>query len=516
MTLSRRSFLKQTGATALISVLGSGCSTLRGTGQTGTLLRSDIPLPDPFGVPLPVPVTAQPTDSAGGVDRYRIVQRKAALEILPGHRTTVSGYDGMFPGPTIESRSGRPVSVQHINELDVPTVVHLHGAHVSDEHDGFPTDLVLPRGMDRAPGHHPTRNVYRGSFTYEYPMSQRAATLWYHDHRMDFTGPAVYHGLAGFHLVRDADEERLSLPSGEREIPLMIADRSFSADGSFKYPALDPTMLHQPGVEEAFMPGVLGDVVLVNGAPWPELEVLAAKYRFRILNASNARRYELRLESEAGDAAPIIQIGSDGGLLDSPVRHDTLQIAPAERFDVVIDFAQFAPDSVVTMSNALGENRTRDVMRFRVTAATRDDAEVPGTLSRIPVLDPGDAPLIRQFSFTQGPLPDGKEGWLINGQPYDPERIDARPALDRTEVWRFVSDVHHPIHAHLAHFQVLRRGGGGPGSYDRGWKDTVDLRPGEVVEVAIRFTGFAGTYLLHCHNLEHEDMMMMSNFETTG
>lgn len=170
----------------------------------------------------------------------------------------------------------------------------------------------------------------------------------------------------------------------------------------------------------------------------------------------------------------------DGGLLESPVRHDSIQLAPAERFDVVVDFAQFTPGTVVTMSNALGENGTRDVMRFRVTESTRDDAEVPRTLSRIEKLDPGDSPLTRQFSFTEGPLPDGKPGWLINGQPYDPQRIDARPVLDTTEVWRFVSDVHHPIH-----------------------------------EVAVHFTRFAGTYLLHCDHLEHEDMMMMSNFETS-
>src|SRR5690606_11532527 len=126
-----------------------------------------------------------------------------------------------------------------------------------------------------------------------YPMQQRAATLWYHDHRMDSTGPAVWRGLAGFHLVVDAEEESLGLPAGANDIPLMICDRSFDSAGAFRYPARDPSLTGAPGVTEDFMDGVRGDVVLVNGAPWPVLEVTASRYRFRILNASNARRMEL-------------------------------------------------------------------------------------------------------------------------------------------------------------------------------------------------------------------------------
>src|SRR5690606_15387110 len=151
------------------------------------------------------------------------------------------------------------------------------GGKTPAEHDGYPTDLVDPQG----------------SHEYVYPVDQPAATLWYHDHRMDFTGPQVYKGLAGFHLIHDDEEESFDLPSGERDIPLMIADRAFAEDGSMIYPARDPSLHHTPGVEPDYMSGVLGDCILVNGVPWPTLEVTNTKYRFRILNASNARRYRL-------------------------------------------------------------------------------------------------------------------------------------------------------------------------------------------------------------------------------
>ncbi|NEA77501.1 multicopper oxidase domain-containing protein, partial [Streptomyces sp. SID13588] len=128
-----------------------------------------------------------------------------------------------------------------------------------------------------------------------YPLDQRAATLWYHDHRMGYTGTSVWMGLAGFHLIHDAEEERLPLPRGERDLPLMITDRSFAEDGSFQYPWVDQK-LHIPGVTDAYMNGEVGGALLVNGAPWPVHEVYRLRYRLRLLNASNARVYKLELD----------------------------------------------------------------------------------------------------------------------------------------------------------------------------------------------------------------------------
>ncbi|MER6924272.1 multicopper oxidase domain-containing protein, partial [Streptomyces spiralis] len=294
--IPRRHFLGALGGTAALVAVGTQIPRLAARAQTGELLRSRLPLPAPYHVPLPIPAVLTPRQDAT-TDYYEVTQKAATQEILPGHTTAIWGYEGTFPGPTLVSRSGRRTVVRHHNALPVPAVVHLHGGRTPSASDGYPTDLIVPDGFTGPLPHHDHRaNLAHGSRLYEYPLQQRAATLWYHDHRMDFTGASVWRGLAGFHLVHDDEEEALPLPRGHRDIPLMITDRAFDADGSFRYPATDPTLLHTPGVRPDYVEGVLGDVILVNGAPWPVLEVDAARYRLRILNASNARRYQLELD----------------------------------------------------------------------------------------------------------------------------------------------------------------------------------------------------------------------------
>jgi spore coat protein A, manganese oxidase len=537
--VSRRGFLGLVGAGGAAAALAS-CGIGGLIGQTAEFLPSRAPLPKPFRVPLPIPPVKQPVRTDGTTDYYEIVQRAADAEILPGLRTPILGYDGIFPGPTLVTTSGRRTVVRHRNELPVPVSVHLHGGHTPPESDGGPLDLILPtRGWTR-PAHagHGGGSRMRGDESeghrdYVYPMRQRAATLWYHDHRMDFTGPQVYRGLAGMHLIHDDEERALPLPDGDRDIPLVICDRSFEADGSFRYPALDRTLRTTPGVTADYMEGVVGDVILVNGAPWPVCEVEAARYRFRILNASNARRYGLALRPGPGGDTSFVQIGSDGGLLERPVDHTRLDIAPAERFDVVVDFSAYAPGTEVTLVNQLGSDSTAQVMRFRVTRRVKDQSHIPARLSTIERLDPAEAVRTRVWRFRRGDVDDRRgsggtgrqaadgagggehNGWTINDKAYDPRRVDADPALGEVEIWRFMTDVHHPVHVHLDAFQVVGRGGRDPGAYDHGWKDTVDVRPAEHVDVAVRFTDYRGPYLLHCHNLEHEDMAMMATFETT-
>ncbi|GAA3108157.1 multicopper oxidase family protein [Streptosporangium carneum] len=485
MTLTRRQALRLL-ALGTVAAGTSGCSLFAGTPQP-RLLPSAAPLPAPFRVPLPVPVIAKPTRTDGAADYYDLAQRAADLEILPGLTTRIRGYDGSFPGPTIQARSGRRTVVRVSNGLDAPTVTHLHGGHTPPESDGYPTDLVQP-GTRR---------------DHTFPLDQRAATLWYHDHRMDYTGPQVWNGLAGFFLVGDAEEEALPLPAGERDIPLMICDRSFAADGSMHYPGF----ADRPGVREPYMGGVLGDVILVNGAPWPELRVARARYRLRLLNASNARAYELSLSP----GGTIVQIGSDGGLLTAPKPLSRLRLAPAERADVIVDFSAHRVGDHVELRNLAGEGPQARVMRFLVDRAEKDDSAIPRTLSVVERLDPAKARMTRDFEFTSGSL-HGGTGWLINGRPYAPGRIEARPRLGDVEIWRLTSDVAHPVHLHLAHFQVLSVNGerqAGPPE----WKDTVELRDAQTVEIITRFTGYRGRYVMHCHNLEHEDMAMMADFE---
>jgi spore coat protein A len=516
MEISRRQFLKLGLAGGVALALPFGASACSDEGSTGTLLPSRAKLPEPFKVPLPLPPVLEPARTHAGIDYYEITQRAGKAEILPGLETEVWGYDGIFPGPTIESRSGRKIVVRQRNDLPVPVSTHLHGGRTPPDSDGYPTDLIMPKKMDdHSMGAHGSM-IMGGSKhlkDYAYPLEQRAATLWYHDHRMDFTGPQVWRGLAGFHIVRDDEEDALPVPKGEKEIPIMICDRSFDEDGSFLYPSLDPSLRDRPGVEDDYMDGVLGDTILVNGAPWPVLEVSNTRYRFRILNASNARRYELALEP---GNVPLVQVGSDGGLLGTPIPHRTIRIAQAERFDVIVDFSKHDVGDEVTLRNRMGGGSTADVMRFRVTRKEKDDSTVPRRLSdmtEFDKLEESSAKRTREFRFTR--VGDERRVmWGINGKPFDPRRMAARPRLGSTEVWHLrAAPASHPIHLHLVHFKVLSRNNGKPLSTDAGWKDTVDLTSGEEARVLVRFDGYMGRYVFHCHNLEHEDMMMMANFE---
>jgi spore coat protein A len=246
--ISRREFLKLGLAGGLALSLPFGASACSGEGSTGTLLPSRARLPEAFKVPLPVPPVLRPVRTDAGVDYYEMTQRVGRAEILPGLETEIWGYEGIFPGPTIASRSGRRIVVRQTNDLPVPVSIHLHGGRTPPGSDGYPTDLIVPKKGDHTMGGHGSMNMggSRHFKDYKYPQQQRAATLWYHDHRMDFTGPQVWRGLAGFHLIRDEEEDALPLPGGERDVPLMICDRSFDADGSFMYPSLDPSLRGEP------------------------------------------------------------------------------------------------------------------------------------------------------------------------------------------------------------------------------------------------------------------------------
>jgi spore coat protein A len=201
-------------------------------------------------------------------------------------------------------------------------------------------------------------------------------------------------------------------------------------------------------------------------------------------------------------------------LLEHPVTLPDVDIAPGERYDVVVDFSVYPVGSTVDLVNDLGTGSTRDVMRFQVARRGADDSRVPELLSRTATLDPARAVRTRDWRFRRGG-PDEGPAWVVNGRGFDPLRADAEPRLGEVEIWRFSTDLRHPVHVHLNAFQVLSRRGDAAGRYDAGWKDTVDVAPRETVEVAVRFTDYAGRYLLHCHTLEHEDMAMMALFRTS-
>ncbi|HEX6358194.1 multicopper oxidase family protein [Actinophytocola sp.] len=516
--IDRRSLMRWGAAGVLGVVLPATTAVLAsGRARPAAAPSAAKPPAQAFTRPLPIPAVLRPTSTEGGVDRYEIRQTVGKQQFLPDIQTEIWGYDGTFPGPTVEARRGRPVMMTHHNELTVPTVVHLHGGVIPPEEDGYPVDFLTPATGPVDPAlarhaQHGVAGIATGSRLYTYANDQAAATLWYHDHRMEFTGPQQYMGLAGFYLIRDDVEDTLPLPGGARDIPLMIADRQVDEDGSLFYPWEDPSK-RTPGVKlEYHHSGMVAQTITVNGVAWPFLEVDAALYRLRFLNASNAQTYRLELDPPPPGGNGFTQIGSDLGLLPEPVAYDMFAISPGERYDILIDFSQYRPGTRVTLKNNLGDGDNSYVMRFDVARRASDDARIPDTLTEAPPPPPRtEGTADRRFSFFIGP--QGVRGpAMTNGAVFDLTRIDANPTLGSTEIWDFTADPIHPVHLHGAHFRILQRNGKPPEPQDGGWKDTVFVPTG-AMRLAVTFTGHRGKYVFHCHNLEHEDAGMMANMD---
>ena len=491
--------------------------------------------------------------------------RKQLHSQLPPSK--VWGYEGQCPGPTFEAMRGQAIEVEWHNELPaepllpvdrsihgamppaplVRTVPHLHGMRTDSASDGLPERWFTP-------GH---------SVVYRYPNNQPAATLWYHDHAMGITRLNAYAGLSGFYLLRDEDELKLGLPSGPYEIPLMLQDRTLSDQGQLVYtPSADDGSKMPPGV---WGPQFFGDLPLVNGAIYPFLRVEPRRYRLRFLNAANTRFFNLyfNLAKRPTDIPSLVtyhQIGSDGGLLSTPVAMQRLLLAPAERADVLIDFSGLE-GKTVTLSNDAptpypGWNVLRavhapllELMQFRVDLprSSSKSFSVP-SLAPIPRIDPVRAVTTRDFVLSDCSDPMARShtgagtalcsvkssGMLINGKRYD-DPVTEFPKLGTVEKWRFINptDDAHPMHLHLVQFQILERQGFDYGAFvqgrmelvgtprlpspaEAGWKDTAIVLPRDVLTLLIHFEEFTGKYVFHCHVAEHEDNDMMRPFVVVG
>ncbi|HEY3387655.1 MAG TPA: multicopper oxidase domain-containing protein, partial [Saprospiraceae bacterium] len=384
-------------------------------------------------------------------------------------------------------------------------IAHLHGGKVAPSSDGDP-DLAFPPGDS--------------SGIYYYPNIHPAGTLWYHDHALGITRLNVMMGLAGLYMLRDSDELALALPSGEFEIPLVIQDKSFNADGSIQY-------------HEMFNDHFFGNVLMVNGKVWPYLNVKKGKYRFRVVNGSNSRAYTLALSN----GATFTQIGSELGLLETPVLLDSLTILPGERYDLIVDFSAYSTGTEIVLTNSApapypgfaGVGVIPNVMKFIVQGLSGYTQTLPTTLNDIEELLPGNADKERLFELMTMPSPPCGEHshtmWTINGLTWDD--ITEFPVLGSTEIWTWhnQSGISHPMHMHLVAFQIIDRqvineATGEPegpfiqpASTEKGWKDTANCPPGYRTRVITRFDGFTGQYPYHCHILEHEDHEMMRQFE---
>jgi spore coat protein A, manganese oxidase len=529
-------------------------------------VRSGVKL-TPYVDAIPIPPVIRATGKSGEMVKIEMVQfQQKVHRDLPA--TTVWGYNGSWPGPTIEAQSGVPLNIDWVSKLPtthllpidysihgaestipaVRNVAHVHGACALPDDDGYPEAWFTAHGE-----HGPKFNPRPSS----YPNCQPSATLWYHDHALGITRLNVYTGLAGFYLLRDEAEKALNLPQGEFEIPLMLQDRLFHHDGSLYY----PKVVNGPKEHPIWIQEFYGDMNCVNGKVTPYLEVEPRKYRFRIVNAANSRFYHLRLfnsdatgaiTSQSFETPSFQQIGTDGGLLPVPLELRYLLIAPGERFDVVIDFSGCEGKSFSLINDAPapytmgGQFLAEDVMLFKVTKrlSGKDTSTAPDRLVPFEPLNPTFATRERFLLVSEQERPsDGYViiGLLGNARWHEP--ITEDPKAGSTEIWSFVNitgDVH-PLHVHLVQFQVLNRQAFDVATYQQtgklvftgkpmapegnerpARKDTVKSYPGYVTRVIMRFDlphgapvtpGEELVYVWHCHILEHEDNEMMRPYK---
>jgi len=514
--------------------MGAGTLTLSACGL--------IPPASRFAAPTTAPVILRPLASVPVSLAVDLTAGRATLPIFSGAETPVWRYQpsvregsaesiqvlsNSYLGPIFRVKKGQRVQVRLKNELPDPTIIHWHGLLIPEEMDGHPRYAI-------APGE---------SFEYDFQVINRAGMYWFHPHPHQLTAPQVYYGLAGLFIVSDDEEAALGLPAGEYDLPLVIQDRTFDSQNQMVYLA--------NGMMDSMI-GFLGDTILVNGAPNASMDVKASAYRLRLLNGSNSRIYKLAWQ----DGTPLTVIATDGGLLEAPVPRDYITLTPGERVEVWADFSGrttgsemrlvslpfsgFSSGGGMMMGGAslLSNGAPFDILSLKVGEKGEDVIPLPARLSTIERHDVKDAANQNNpRSFTLA-----MQGMVhtINNRLFEMDTVarDEIVRLGDLEIWEFANlegggggmgmgmmnmQMPHPMHIHGVQFQVLGRqiSQGNESVYqdlsgglvDAGWKDTVLVMPGEKVQVLVRFENYAGTFLYHCHNLEHEDAGMMRNYK---
>ena len=491
-----------------------------------------LPLsPEPEGALAAVPFRARlPVPPVLEGDRIRIPIEEAEQQILPGRATRLWTFGGSFPGPTVRRPAGHRTRVTFEHRLPGSAgelSVHLHGAHSRAHFDGYPGGLTKsqPRSLfcdisPRLSGQQSGNDLLLapgGRKTYVYDLteggrSERAAFQWYHDHRLDRTAPHTWRGLAGMWIVEDELEAGLPLPRGERDLPLMISDRSFD----------HKNQLTDPFHEQLRPPadGINGASILVNGAFMPHHPVSPRRYRLRILNVSSFRSYNVRLSH----GLPMIQIATESGLMPKPIRRETILLGPAERAEVLVDFSALAGESVELRSTRRHAGRNPDgsrtydgaLMQFRVGGERLPDrTRVPRRLRPLPEWAQK-AKVRRPDQRWEITIGGGfKTKWLLNGRTFDPAHVEAFPKLNTTEVWEIVNrtSVAHVMHIHHTDWYLLQRDGKPPPPWEDCLKETFFVFPNEKILLAGHFADYTGKFVIHCHMLDHEDHGLMGQFQ---
>jgi spore coat protein A len=488
-----------------------------------------------------LPISSEPPPALGAVpfrrrlpiprvldeDHIRLPIGEAEQQILPGPKTRLWTFGGTFPGPTIRRRAGRRTRVTFHHELPAEVgelTVHLHGGHNRTQFDGYPGGLTesQPRSLCNIPsGLSPRQSGNEfllepgASKTYVYDLMEdgrpeRAAFQWYHDHRLDRTAKHSWKGLAGMWIVDDELDESLPLPRGERDLPLMVADRTFDRHNQL----IDPFTGKRPPAD-----GILGESVLVNGAYMPHHPVGPCRYRLRILNISSFRSYNLQLSN----GAPMAQIATESGLMPKPVRRREILLGPAERVEVIIDFAGMAGENVELRSTRRHAGRNPEgahtyggaLMQFRVGAERhRDRTRIPRRLRPLP----GWTHQAKRTPDHRWEITIGgffKTTWRINGRTFNPAYVETKPRLGSTVTWELVNktNVAHVMHLHHTDWYLLERDGKAPPPWEDCLKETFFIYPGERILVAGHLSDYTGRFVVHCHMLDHEDHGLMSQFE---
>jgi FtsP/CotA-like multicopper oxidase with cupredoxin domain len=515
--LSRRNLLK--GALALG---GSGLAVAAAGGEvvakSSGLSSRNMPVPytNLFRRPPVLLPAAQGVDEMGPYARYRLTQQLATANILPGLQTTIAGYNGIFPGPTIKVPQGTRTELRICNDLTVnpvtrkafDTVTHLHGSASLPQYDGYANDHTEP-------GHFKI---------YKYPNWQQARTLWYHDHNHGSTAQNVFTGLAAQYHLSDP-YERAQLPQGEFDVPLVVSDMAFRADGSVAFDGKDNG-------------GFMGDVILVNGVPWPKMRVKPRVYRFRVLGAAISRSFRFRLSN----GEPCHIVATDAGMTPKVAAVPSWRQSSGERYEILIDFRKYAPGTKIELRNLSNKNNvdfahTGKVMQFEVVADSgpKDHYVIPTTL------DLGPQPFANRGAVDVNQLKpematarrrmrvERKHGiWTINGETWadversEFQRVFANPKPYAIEIWDLVNESggwFHPLHIHLVDGRIIGRNttpDGKAHAWENGGKDVYYLGENETVTAIMQFTtgdgNAGGRYMVHCHNLIHEDSDMMIQF----
>ncbi|MFA7135342.1 MAG: multicopper oxidase family protein [Bacteroidales bacterium] len=462
-------------------------------------------------------------------------------ELIKGDSSSLQQIPNSYLGPIIRVKPNQKIRIRYNNELPDESIIHWHGLHVPEEMDGHPR-YVINNGEQ---------------FVYEFVVNNRPGTYWFHPHPHGITGYQVYKGLAGMFIIED---NQSNLPSDKYEVPLVIQDRRFDSSNQLVY--LENNMMDM-------MVGFLGNEILINGKSNSSMEVDKATYRFRVLNGSNSRIYKLAWS----DGVNLTVIGNDGGLLSKPTEKPYIILGPGERIDVWRDLSNINSGEQIALNSLAFNSGTSmgmmgsgggmggGMMRGRgnmqrdnnLSDSYIDNGDAL-TLYNFIVSDkqgevvslPTEFEPIEQFDLSESVNQDSprqfnfhfeRMQWLINGKTFEMNEVAdwEKVKLNTTEVWEFINggsgggmmgnmmSMPHPVHIHGLQFQIIERdvsevptavwNSMKDGFIDEGWQDTFLLLSGMRVKVALRFEDFTGIFLYHCHNLEHEDMGMMRNYE---